>query len=616
LYKKLQLNKTNAYELAIGTHLICEMLADYIGGKCKHKSLGREQGNVPEWDDFVLTELSGNQIHFQIKENNDDLDDRPVIRGTISSGHRKGQPSDLSPFDKSIEALRIWFKNNPNPTVRTTKKFVFVSPFQNVAIKKNLSLMALYELCNEEIRTNTNVQGLQNLANASGKIKAIIEWLTNWCGFSDWQELLDVLSHLKIKNYNGTDEIDTNSKRLLVPYFSDVNVVFLLIQNIVTNESTFTAETPAKYVLDKVRSHLKTDLALWSKYHNKRENLYASTTEEMSDDPGFPAAAVKGLWGSNRPGWLYLDVPLDWKDTAVCQSIIRICLHLSSGNLVHATHAEAWKLHMTQAVGNTLGNNSLDDQEQPVYDAPHIAPSSIEREIGPTHFEAEAESLSVEMSRLTWNKIATKVFQLIRAIPSSLRTELDGRWSKLNSTLEASPGIRDQWLQSMMHPKAEARVIRSHLRVGPSTSSLLAKAILYQLVVLTALEAPETAMHGFDGVQIQTLALRTWSGPTDAPVRRVYTLAEKPASVLGKENCGILILPQVDLPREALRGRNLASSSQEDETLAAGHQIKLAITTVDWQQWIDDGDLNAIKRELRRFIPAAAVQPPSPTIKL
>src|SRR6185312_12187811 len=133
-----------------------------------------------------LTELSGNQIHFQIKENNDDLDDRPVIRGTISSGHRKGQPSDLSPFDKSIEALRIWFKNNPNPTVRTTKKFVFVSPFQNVAIKKNLSLMALYELCNEEIRTNTNVQGLQNLANASGKIKAIIEWLTNWCGFSDW----------------------------------------------------------------------------------------------------------------------------------------------------------------------------------------------------------------------------------------------------------------------------------------------------------------------------------------------------------------------------------------------------------------------------------------------
>jgi hypothetical protein len=612
LYKKLQLNKTNAYELAIGTRLICEMLVDFIGGKCKYKSLSREQGDVPQWDDFILTNLTGNQTHFQIKENNHDLDDKPVIRDKIKSGLRKGQPSGLSPFDKSLESLGVWFRNNPDPAIRKTKQFIFVSPYHKVAIKENLSLTALTELCNEEIKAITDVPGLQELAKANSNIQAIYGWLTTWCEFSDWKEVLDVLSHLKVKNYNSTDEIIEMAKRLLEPFFSDVPNVLLIIQDIITTDNTFTTSTPAKYVLDKIRSHLLPDLPLWSKYHNKQENLYASTIEEMADDNEFPAAAINGLWDSFRPGWLYLDIPLNWKDTAVCQSLIRICLHLSPGNRVHASQADAWKLHMAEAIGKTLGNHSLDEEEQPIFDAPHITPSSIEREIDPTHLEAEAESLSAEMSRLTWNRITARVSDHLRQIPLSLRTELNIRWTSMKAELETAPAKRDQWLRSMMHPKAERRSIRSELRVGPATAPLLAKAILYQLAVLAALEAPVTAIDGFDETTIQTLALRTWSGPMESE-RRVYELAEKPMSLLGKETCSILILPQVPVPREYLRKGNLASDGQPDQSLAAGNQIKLEITTVDWQQWIEDGNLDAIKNEIRRFI-APTVSPQAPPL--
>ena len=246
------------------------MLVDFIGGKCKYKSLSREQGDVPQWDDFILTDLTGNQTHFQIKENNLDLDDKPVIRDTIKSGARKGQLSDLSPFDKSLEALAVWFKNNPDPAMRKIKKFIFVSP-------------------------TTDVHGLQELAKANSNMQAIYTWLTTWCEFSDWKKVLDVLSHLKIKNYNSTDEIIEIAKRLLVPYFNDIPNVLLIIQDIITTDNTFTSSTPAKYVLDKVRSHLLPDLPLWRKYYNKQENLYASSIEEMADDNEFPAASIDGL---------------------------------------------------------------------------------------------------------------------------------------------------------------------------------------------------------------------------------------------------------------------------------------------------------------------------------
>jgi hypothetical protein len=614
LYKKLQLNKTNAYELAIGTRLICEMLADFIGGKCKYKSLSREQGDVPQWDDFILTDLAGNQTHFQIKENNLDLDDKPIIRDKIKSGPRKGQASDLSPFDKSIEALGVWLRKNSDPAIRRTKQFIFVSPFQKVAIKKNLSLTALTELCNEEIKATTDVPGLKELAKANRKIQAIYNWVTTWCEFSDWKEVLDVLSRMKIKNYNSTDEIIEIEKRLLEPYFNEVPNVLLIIQDIITTDNTFTTSTPAKYILDKVRPHLRQDLPLWSKYHNKQESLYASSIEQMAGDNEFPAAAVNGLWDSSRPGWLYLDIPLNWKDTAVCQSLIRICLHLSPGNRVHARQADAWKLHMAEAIGNTLGNHSLDEEERPIFNAPPITPSSIEREIGPTHLEAEEESLSAEMSRLTWSKILARVSDHLREIPLSLRTELNIRWISMKAELETDPTKRDKWLQSMMHPKAERRSIRSELRVGPATVPLLAKAILYQLVVLAALEAPETAIDDFDGITIQTLALRTWSGPMESG-GRVYELADKPVLLLGKETCSILILPQVPVPREYLRKGNLASDGQPDQSLAGGNQIKLEITAVDWQDWIEAGDLDTIKKEIGRFIPPTA-SPPAQTFTL
>lgn len=615
MYKKLQLNKTNAYELAIGTYHICEMLVDFIHGECKYKALGKEQGDVDQWDDYILTGIAGNQIHYQIKDYNTNFSTNPIVRGTVKRRSGKIEPSDPSEFDKAITALLAWYKRTPDPFQRKTKKFIFASPFHPIEIKKGLPLTALADLCNNEIKGNTDVEGLERLTAANPHVLDIYDWLKSWCGFASPSEVLGVLSHLKIESWNRITEIKEKTEKALHHYFDDAKSVRLRIEDIITTDTTFSTLTPTKYVLKEALPYLRSSVMPWSKYRNKDERLFVSGMQDISNDQENPPAIIAGLWDGTRRSSLYIDIPLPWNTTAVYQNLLRLCLHLPAGNQVHAKDAGAMITHLLIEIGQTIGNDPLENGSLPIRDASNIYTSSVEREVGITHLEAEAESLSAEMSRLTWNNIAARVSDHIRAVPLSLRTELDRRWSKLQSDLEASPDSRDRWLQSMMHPKAEARSIRAHIRVGPATSSLLAKAILYQLVVLTALEAPETAMHGFDGVQIQTLALRTWSGPADALVRRVYTLAEKPASVLGKETCGILILPQVDLPREALRGRNLASSSLADQSLAAGNQIKLAITTVDWQQWIDDGDLDAIKRELRRFIPTAA-QPPSSTLTL
>jgi len=604
LYKKLQLDKTHAYELAIGTHLICEMLVDFIKGKCKYKSLAKEQGDVKKWDDIVLEGLKGDFTHYQIKENNSDFSDKPIKREVIKQGERKGELYDLSEFDKTIEALLTWYRRTPDPEARKSKKFILSVPYHAIQIKKDLSLIAFSRLCNEQITPLTDEGGLERLADADSQIRSLYTWLTDWCGFASWTEVLGVFSRFKIEAWNSTGEINKKTNQLLEQYFTSATNVRQVIENILTVDANFTTQMQAKYVLEKVRWGLLPGISQWSKYLSRRHNLYVSGIQDFKNEYEYPAAIIDGLWDRSRPRSLYVDIPQAWKDTAIYHSLIRICLHLPPGNQVFATERQAVITHLLEEVGHTIGNQALDLDRFPIFEERHIDQSSVERELSrAAEFQREAETLSAEMSRHTWDHVINKVIALIRATRPPLQTELERRWDRLQHDLDANIGRRQDLFRSMMHPKAERQTIHVDLRIGPETAALLAEAIYYQLIVLAALEAPDDHFEEFSGIKIQTLALITWSGPMETVTRKVRKLSENAPQLMGKQPCEMLIMPQVDAPRDFLLSTDLASIVSGDDSLAAGRQIPALVTgTPQLRQWIEDGDIGTIQNHIRRFV--------------
>lgn len=605
MYKKLQLNKTHAFELAIGTKLICEMLVDFINGKCKYKSLGKEQGDVQKWDDFILMDLKGDFVHYQIKENNVAFSDHSIERDQFTRGNRKGELHDLSEFDKTIEALILWFRKNPDPKTRKSKHFILSVPYHAIEIKKNLSLIVLSRLCNEQIKPLTDVAGLIRLATADSQIQSLYTWLTEWCGFTSWDEVLEVFSQFEVKASNSTAEINKHTNEILAQYFNDADNVRQLIEKIITDDINFTSLLPAKYVLEKVRWAFLSKVSEWSKYLSRGNNIYVSGIQDISNPYEYPTAIIDGIWDNSRSRSLYFDIPLDWKGTALYQSIIRICLHLPPGNKVFAKERQAVITHLLEEVGDTIGNQPLDSDRFAILEDRHIEQSSIERELSAVAaIQFEADTLSAEMSRHTWNHVIKKVTHLLRNTQPPLITELEKRWDSLRSALDDNPDRRQQLFRSMMHPKAERQNLPADLRVGPATAAILAEAIYFHLIVLTALGAPNDDFEEYSGIKIQTLALMTWSGPMETTTRRVRKLSENADQLMGKQPCAMLIMPQVDATLDYLVSSNLASTIGGDNNLATGRQIRSVVTGIpDLKKHIENGDIGAIRQHIRRIAP-------------
>lgn len=587
--------------MAIGTSIISRMLIDFIQGKCKYKSLGKEQGDVDKWDDFILKDILGGLTHYQIKENNTNFCDKSITRARITRGDRTGQPADLSDFDKTIHALLVWYKKNPSPQVRKTKHFVLCVPYHAIFIKENLSLIALMRLCNEQIRPTTDVAGLQQLAAADPQIASIYTWLTEWCEFVSWEEVLGVFSHLKVQAWNSTAEIHTNTDDHLAHYFATPTNVRQILENTIVNDANFTSLLPAKYLLEKVRRDLLPQVNPWSKYRLSQHTLYISGIQDHNNEYESPEAIVEGLWDCTKPRLLYMDIPMDSNNLSVYQSLIRVCLHLPRGHRVFAPQSQAVITHLLEEVGQTIGLQAIESEQFPIYDQARIDQSAVEREISAAKdLQIEAEQLSQEMSQQTWTRVISKVIESIRRLALPLQTELERRWNLLRQALEQNPDRRQALFRSMMHPRAERQTIRADLRVGPQTAALLAQAIFYQLVVLTALEASDDDFEEINGRKIQTLALMTWSGSMDTTIKRVRKLSEHAHQLMGKQPCDILVMPYVDSPTSYLVPTDLASTAPSDQSLAVGRQISLVITgSSDFEQWIEDGDIAAIQEHFK-----------------
>ncbi len=176
MLKKLNLDSTKEYEVAVAALYCSQMLVAFLHGHEHILSIGAEQGDIPKWDDFILEEANGLK-HVQIKRQTTDFSNEPSYRNKITKNKRKGQLKDLSPFDKVINGLGEWVKNNDPDTVSPKRLFEIYLPEGSIHIKAEFTISSFKTFCEEHIKDVTTPTGLVQLQANSTSVGHYFNWL-------------------------------------------------------------------------------------------------------------------------------------------------------------------------------------------------------------------------------------------------------------------------------------------------------------------------------------------------------------------------------------------------------------------------------------------------------
>jgi hypothetical protein len=208
--------------------MMSTMVVAYLEGRQAAKWLGCEQGVVPDWDDIVQELSDGTLRHTQVKRQATDFSDDKAKRDYKTPRRKVGDLTttappapvlrDLSAFDDSIAALAKWFL----PTTVTDGKvrmFTVQVPDRQVKIKHEFTVRSFEEFCALCNLPNTTPAGLEAHALIDAASAHIYDWLTTWCGFTDWTHIHAALGNLKVEIKSLEIEIEQSALSMLERHF-------------------------------------------------------------------------------------------------------------------------------------------------------------------------------------------------------------------------------------------------------------------------------------------------------------------------------------------------------------------------------------------------------------
>jgi hypothetical protein len=600
--KKLRLDQTNKYELAIATNLIAQMLVNFILDREHSRSVGSEQGDIVKWDDFVIEKFDQSIEQIQVKRQHTDFSKDECIRGVISQGDNIGKPIKLSPFDESMYILAKWVKHN-DPSISSPKRiFLFQVPDNTILIKNGLPLGKFHDLCHVEITPSTTVQKLELLAKSDNRTKKIFEWLTTWCGFSDWDHILRALRVLEIRQSANENDLDAQTEQILRECFNDTVKVRKSILSFIDENTSFTSAITPRPLLEALQVYLLPGVSTWTKYQNKGNNWEISGTHDTSyvtiESPKY---VVPALWNSERKSELKFNAPIQTSSTTLSQAIIRLVLHLQNITAAQIFNLEVWREAAKNQIGNTLGVGENDFDSLNVIGVPDSNALSDSRRLTLVENNKEALSLSTEMYKITWIKICEYLERKIQGMAETeLRNALDTRWRLWRNSFENNEAQQLEVCKSMLHPNAEGDDIISELRVGPKTSHLIANGIYLLLIVSVVFNENDNGWETFgEDLTVQTLALVYWSGTPGK--RKTRKLVEDGISdLLGKESSKILILSEVESSRSDVIDATIAYDKTQQSSMASPHKPILIVThSIKLKRLIEKGNIQELKNFLQ-----------------
>jgi len=298
--KKIRLDQTKTYELAVATQEIAIMISAFLDGREHHQSLGSEQGDILKWDDFVIEHFNGTYEYIQVKRQMTDFLEGACSRDNYIQGTRLGQPRDLSPLDESMKSLADWTKINDPSTASPQRMFSIELPDTSIEIKTGYTVREFNNLCDTYIKPTTVAADMITLAATDRAVKNGYEWLTTWCGFTDWDHILKALKYLNVRQTGDEGDIRKRTIEILSKYFNNADAIRQIIESFVSDSSTFPNKVTPRPVYEKIQYDLRPEIARWTQFSKFKNEWDISGTHDTRaiEEAG---EIVKGLW---------VDIPL------------------------------------------------------------------------------------------------------------------------------------------------------------------------------------------------------------------------------------------------------------------------------------------------------------------
>ncbi len=442
MLKKLNLDQTKTYEICIATFNISEMLIAYIQGRKHFLRIGSEQGDIETWDDLIIEHENGLYEHIQVKRQHTDFSNDPCIRNYVHAGKPQQRLRDLSPIDKTLASLAQWSLTK-NPCSSNPKRlFAIEVPDNTMSMKQNLKISHLSDFCKNEITPSTTASSLAYLQARHKNTENLFNWLTTWCGFTDWEHILKAFKALEIRQTGNEIDLERRTETLLNYCFNDSNAIRKQIHTYITDNSSYTSAISPRPLLGKLKSQCITGLVTWTQYVKDKAIWSISGTNDTGHDSiELAPKVVEGLWKPPRKSELKININ-SALDEALPSSLMRLIIHLPNLASAHLNNPSNWEARTRERIGGTLGVDVDDCYQQSIVDCSSTNTSSDSRTLSLiAESDKEAKALESTMDEHTWICICDCVNDnLLLMAATELRDNIEVRWSKwrveLNQDIE------------------------------------------------------------------------------------------------------------------------------------------------------------------------------------
>ena len=609
MLQKLKLKRSDKFDTWVATLEMTRMVVARLDGRASGKALGSEQGGISEWDDIVIKEADGSWRHVQVKRQQDDFSTDSSTRDRYTKDKRKGELRDLSPFDQAIKSLAEHFKIASPHAAR--RSFQISTPFDNLFIKKDIKISEISNLCQDCNNPSTTSDGLAARALTDNSSKLLFDWLTTWCGFSDWEHILRALSHLSIHCVGQEDTIKTNIKEALAGWFASTDKTCNQIYHYLHINETDTGAATPRMVSQEIADYLRPDKPRWLQYQHGPDpmNWYVSGTVGCHKiEIEKPHETVPAFWTENHlQRILYLGAawptgPLPELYTA----LLRLTLHLPQATQILLNQTNSWDTGIRQAVGGTLGISGDDLKVLPTpTNSQELRGSSDGRCLSFPDEAEEADALHTAMNIEVWRLVRDEVTAQIQGLPiNELKAAMSRLWPKWCELIEGDDALKRSIFLEMVAIPCEGKKCRSVLRLGPKLVTLLADGLITNLVIAIALVGQNAEMKKLqDGRPVKTIALKWWGGPaeTTEKARELFSVedSEDGLKLLGSENDPILIFSGVSAAPNEVFPESFADDAATQHNFSKQKRPDLIVTNCRaFQKAKKDGSIESVKSYL------------------
>lgn len=640
MIRRFRLEQKSLYEKLVIAQRVADMLAKFLDGRIAPLEIGAETGGIEEWDDVVVVHSRDSFEHLQIKRQTTDfctkdpdlreylpkLAKRRVAREKKSvkpaSGSGSPDPGDsasvepigmdaakgiLSVLDTAFASLAKHARVGTFAQL-PERRFQLTLVGANLQIKSDLTVNHLDELCKLCRQAGLNPDELAQ--RVDGPTTRAYVWLTTWCGFENWTQIIDTLKRVSVVCVGNDASLEQRSIQSLGRHFKNPERTLDRLISVITAETSDVSALGCHAIICELRDELRPDIETWVQYELADIVLPAGQSWSLAGThdlgalkPRSAQGVVEHMW-SSEPGIRKLRIYAQYKASSGANltlpaALLRMALHLPTGSLGLMRDEAIWRGSIGHEVGHTLGVSESDlNQLAWVGNTERLACSMDHVFTSRSAIHAEAQALADAMDELVWQRVSKGVFEKITLISDPpLADAMEATWIDWLDGFAADPGSRREFLEQLLYPETEGKNAKHALRLGPRTHDLLVGAIQTLLLVAVGVGGSGNEWGHFPQCgKVLNIALQYWAGPAGA-APEVRELSDSPLNdVIGPSPAPVVILAGVSSSPTELLNIGMADDAELTTSMAAERRPHLLVTRSGLRNHLRNGTLITVRQ--------------------